>query len=252
MRMSSKSDAWKPSCGAFVLTPAVLITASHCLGKLFETQETYRLVAGCRDVSDAEEDHKCQVIDITRKHVLRHPKFDQKSFENDIGVIKLPRPFQMTTHAKHPVIPLCLPPKNFDWRDHIGQLGYLAGWGKTEEGSVSDDLNTVALNITAIDVCKDTYDPKRTDPTGFDDKTMICAVGSEGHDSCEGDSGGPLMMKIPKESLRGKEIAYEDKRMMAIGLTSFNNGGCGQGANTPGVYTNLVRYLDWLHEVIKK
>ena len=58
-------------------------------------------------------------------------------------------------------IPLCLPPKNFDWRDHIGQLGYLAGWEKTEEGSVSDDLNTVALNITAIDVCNDTYDPKQ-------------------------------------------------------------------------------------------
>lgn len=57
---------------------------------------------------------------------------------------------------------------------------------------------------------------------------MICAGRSTGHqDACKGDSGGPMVI--------GKVL---------YGITAWGIG-CGQ-EGTPGVYTDLSQYRDWL------
>jgi len=58
--------------------------------------------------------------------------------------------------------------------------------------------------------------------------SMLCAGGG-GQDSCRGDSGGPLTINSKKNA----EI---------VGLVSFGVE-CG---STPGVYTRVSSYLDWI------
>lgn len=232
-KFSHKRQSWLPFCGSSIITVLVVLTASHCFHG--SASLTYRLVAGCRDVTDEEDEH-CQRFLVNSSNIFKHPEWNSSTFLNDIAVVKLPEKLQFSMDKRHAVYSICLPSPDFNWKDHIKELGYIAGWGQTDESSVSDDLNTVALTLSNPDVCKDVYDPQRRNPeTGFNDRLDICAVGSEGHDSCAGDSGGPLMFKT-------------GDIMTAIGVTSFNNGECAQGVRTPGAYTDLVRYLNWLKQ----
>lgn len=220
-----------------VISKSVILTASLCLSHLLSGEKEYRLVMGCRDVMD-EYDNHCQRIVINISHVVRHPKWNPSTYLNDVAVIKLPMKVQYRYDSKHAVIPICLPTPDFDWKDHYNEFGFVAGWGQTEESKMSDDLNTVALRIQEPHVCKDMYDPQRSHPeTGFNEKLDICAAGEVGHDSCAGDSGGPLMYKSKNYN-----------NMIMIGITSFSNGKYAQEKKSPGAYTDITRYLDWLKQ----
>lgn len=62
---------------------------------------------------------------------------------------------------------------------------------------------------------------------------MICAgfLHKDGEDSCSGDSGGPLVA--------GGDL---------IGVVSWGYG-CAEREH-PGVYTNVFRSSDWIHETM--
>ena len=239
---NNETNVWIPNCGASALSETVLVTASHCFKLLDDNSSlVLRLVAGCRDVMD-ETDTQCQRFLVNKSNIIRHPKWDAKTFINDLTIIELSKKLDFRVDTRNPVVPICLPPKDFKWKEHYGQLVYLAGWGQTEASHYSDDLNTVAVKITDPEVCKNVYNPSRQDPYGFIDDMYICAVGNHGHDSCQGDSGGPLMLKDEGER----------KRMMMIGVTSFNSGVCGKGEKTPGAYLNIVTYLDWINGFLEQ
>lgn len=66
----------------------------------------------------------------------------------------------------------------------------------------------------------------------------ICAgVLAGGRDACNGDSGGPLI-------IRGRNAATDE----LVGLTSFGEG-CAQ-KNVPGGYTNVLKYISWIKDTI--
>ena len=63
---------------------------------------------------------------------------------------------------------------------------------------------------------------------------MLCAgYHRGGGDSCEGDSGGPLI---------------EERSRTIVGIVSFGNG-CGERF-FPGVYTQVSFYIHWIKQVI--
>ncbi|KAH0623096.1 hypothetical protein JD844_031047 [Phrynosoma platyrhinos] len=68
-------------------------------------------------------------------------------------------------------------------------------------------------------------------------ENMLCAGDTRQlDDACKGDSGGPL-------------VCLTDGRMTLLGIVSWGVG-CGR-KDTPGVYTNVVRYLNWIQENMK-
>ena len=59
-----------------------------------------------------------------------------------------------------------------------------------------------------------------------------------GKDSCNGDSGGPLIWKD-----------CADDPYYQIGLVSFGTKDCAKG--TPGVYTRVAEYMDWIESKLQ-
>lgn len=83
---------------------------------------------------------------------------------------------------------------------------------RQETGSLSPDLLKVEVPIIADDACRLYWGSKLTD-------RMLCA-GSEGSDSCVGDSGGPLIF-----------------RNLQVGIVSFGSSPC--GTKVPAGYTAI-------------
>lgn len=59
-------------------------------------------------------------------------------------------------------------------------------------------------------------------------------------DSCNGDSGGPLMQVL---------IGDNGPRYYVIGIVSYGRGECGNGH--PAVYTKVLSYLNFISEKIE-
>jgi secreted trypsin-like serine protease len=72
------------------------------------------------------------------------------------------------------------------------------------------------------------------------DVTQICAGSKNGTDTCNGDSGGPLMFQ--------KVFDDREVRNILVGVVSFGVS-CGAGR---GIYTDVSSYMDWILETIQK
>jgi secreted trypsin-like serine protease len=60
-----------------------------------------------------------------------------------------------------------------------------------------------------------------------------------GHDACQGDSGGPLWRWMGRKE--GKKKAF------VVGVVSRGKG-CAR-KDSPGIYTRVKKYLDWIYKV---
>ncbi|XP_064120865.1 anionic trypsin-like [Macrobrachium nipponense] len=204
-------------CGGFLVTESHVITAAHCVSYFSNLPQHLRIAAG---TTKAEE----EVIVATVKAINIHPSFGNTSaFDSDVAVLELAQPFKFDLL----VAPVCLPKKDAS----VGQPVVAVGWGKTseEEESFSPVLNHVEIKVLEMEKCSSSYE-------NLFNENMICAGSLERSlDSCLGDSGGPLL------------AVGSDGSWQALAVISFGKG-CGN-PNFPGVYTNLYRFTDWLHEV---
>ena len=61
------------------------------------------------------------------KKIITHPKFDLRSFENDLALLELDSPVEYQPH----ILPACLPEEDHQME---GLLGWVTGWGKIRKG----------------------------------------------------------------------------------------------------------------------
>lgn len=85
--------------------------------------------------------------------------------------------------------------------------------------------------------CSVFFQRNRRVPQGLRESHLCAGFLSGGRDTCTGDSGGPL------------QISSEDEACVAqiIGITSF---GIGCGSTTPGIYTRVSEYIDWIEGIV--
>ncbi|XP_030774717.1 transmembrane protease serine 4 isoform X3 [Rhinopithecus roxellana] len=101
----------------------------------------------------------------------------------------------------------------------------------TFSGKMSDILLQASVQVIDSTRCNadDAYQGEVTEK-------MVCAgIPEGGVDTCQGDSGGPLM--------------YQSDQWQVVGIVSWGYG-CG-GPSTPGVYTKVSAYLNWIYNVRK-
>ena len=83
----------------------------------------------------------------------------------------------------------------------------------------------------SIDQCKKSFINDKIDIVD----SQLCALNLvKTADTCQGDSGGPIQI-------------FKDGQYFVVGVTSF---GKGCGSPSPGIYTRVSSFIDWIEEII--
>ena len=121
--------------------------------------------------------------------------------------------------------------------DNGTSLASIAGWGRTDNGKLSQHLLYANMSIVDVEQCK-----KMNTRLGYlITSQQICAIQTDNAtrptDACLGDSGGPLIQYYNN---------YQD--FIQTGITSFGDGCAKPGI--PGAYARVDQFIDWINEVI--
>ncbi|XP_034369103.1 kallikrein-10 [Arvicanthis niloticus] len=148
------------------------------------------------------------------------PVLPHRSDEHDLMMLKLSRPVKLTSSV-HPVqLPYrCTQP---------GQECQVSGWGTTATRRVKYNRSLSCSRVTLLSQkqCEAFY-------PGVITNNMICAGLDRNQDSCQSDSGGPL---VCDDTLHG--------------ILSWGIYPCG-ATQHPAVYTEVCKYIPWIRRVIR-
>ena len=166
-------------CGGSVVAPDMILTAGHC-------KESF-------DKIEIGKHEKNDITDLSEEFdpdfEILHPDFDEETTRFDVMLVKLKGTTTMATPVRLNKDE-ALPPNGM-MLTVIG-MGYNGIW---ELPNVFQETN---VQYQVNDQCEKIVDENEITLKGDLYPDMLCA-GSEGRDSCYGDSGSPLVLKGSNE-----------------------------------------------------
>lgn len=165
------------------------------------------------------------------KHFTTHPQYiSPDPIDNDIAVIRVNQPFRFTDHVSN----ICL----YSGSQKVSTTGCFAtGWGAETyetQHELSQMLKKVKMDHVDHDICEKQLRTALKKESFTLTDSFLCAGGNK-NDLCAGDSGSPLVCPV----------AGEANKYVLTGLASY---GVKCFTETPGVYTNILKYHDWIRD----
>lgn len=243
-------------CGGSLIHPKAVLVAAHCIPK----NKNQRLVIIAGEIDSAiimhglssgnslsssildhylastleyaepsSKSHNYQKRNV--KSIVVHPEYLPKTLNNNIALLILENPVEITTN----VGTICLPDQDRVFDDN---RCVVSSWDKYTFGiswydkRLLQKYHQLTINGT---ICQDIYRKTRLGIKFVLLDTFMCASADVGDDTCKVLGGDPLVCQIP-----GKPDVYQQ-----AGIGAWKLGCSGE---IPQVYVSVSKFKDWIDE----